>query len=456
MFPWFTMKSGGARARRRAPSVVVALLAATLIASGCGGNDANTSSEGSGPPTTAEKIDYAAIGLWDDGPCDETKPPLKIGLMTVFESPVISLKDQADALESSATAFNRRGGANGSCIEVTVCDDKANADQAVSCVRTIDEAGVVATVNDQGTAAAADVSSAMQEARIPRVASNVSNQDWGDPNAYPLDASGTGSVFMQPQSLVNEGVTKIGLIRVDLAEAAALIGILEQIFGADAEFVYDTPVPAGTTDYSQFILGAQNAGADGVSLSIGEQEATQVVRAGQQLDTPLKIAVGLGNFSHAAISDLDDFATHLVITSPFVPATFDLPVYKALRDDLAASGVDALEPQNLKASAQRSWMGLYALLKMIRDAKMTSFTRDGITTMLRLAKDVPMLGMYGDADWTPNLDHPGLYKRAGIDQWLVYTFDPGATSVGLDGSFVEKSTISFDETLCDSALGGPC
>jgi hypothetical protein len=93
---------------------------------------------------------------------------------------------------------------------------------------------------------------------------------------------------------------------------------------------------------------------------------------------------------------------------------------------------------------------------MIRDANMTSFTRDGITTMLQQTKDVPMLGMYGDADWTPNLDHPGVYKRAGIDQWLVYTFDPDAKSVGLNGNFVEKSTISFDETLCDSALGGPC
>ena len=63
----------------------------------------------------------------------------------------------------------------------------------------------------------------------------------------------------------------------------------------------------------------------------------------------------------------------------------------------------------------RSWIGLYALLWMIRDAKMTDFTRDGITAMLQQAKDVPMLGMFGDENWTPDLDHPGIYKRAGIN-----------------------------------------
>src|SRR6476469_3466568 len=117
------------------------LMALALVAAACGGDDDDSSSSGT-TATTAEKIDYKSIGLWDDGPCDKAKDPLKIGLMTVFESPVLSLKDQATALEASAKAFNARGGANGSCIEVTTCDDGGQVDQAVACVRTIDDAGV--------------------------------------------------------------------------------------------------------------------------------------------------------------------------------------------------------------------------------------------------------------------------------------------------------------------------
>jgi ABC-type branched-subunit amino acid transport system substrate-binding protein len=377
--------------------------------------------------------------------------------MTVFQPPIVSLEDQAKALEAAATAFNRRGGANGSCIEVHTCDDGANLDQARRCVREIDDAGVVATVNDQGTAGQGEVSKMMAEAKIPRIAGNVTSDDWGDQNAYPLSPSGTGGTFMHPASLNTVGVKKVGLIRVDLPEAAALEGLLTDVFKDDGvTFVSDAPVPAGTTDYTQFIIGAQDEGAEGVTLNLGEQEAIQVVKAGQQLNTDLKLSAGLGTFSHSAIAELGDFSKQMVFDNPFPPATFDLPVYAALRDDLANSGEEGLQPATIRASAMQSWIALYALLYMIRDAEMTEFTRDGISSMLQEAKDVPMLGMFGGEDWTPDTDHPGVYKRAGLNNYSVYQFDPDAAGVGgLKGNFVEAGKLNFDEVMCGSPLGGP-
>jgi hypothetical protein len=284
----------------------------------------------------------------------------------------------------------------------------------------------------------------------------VTNADWGDPNAYPLDASGTGVTFLQPQALVEADVTEIGLVRVDLAAASALAGFMSQVYDGKATFPVDLPVPAGTTDFSQFILGPQNAGAGGISISLGEQEAIQVVRAGQQLNTDLRIGASLGTFPHSIVSDFGDFAGNMVFLWSFAPATADIPVYAALRDDLAASDEESLQPENLKASPMRSWIGLYALLKMIRDAGMTEFTRDGITAMLQQATNVPMLGMYGDENWTPNEDHPGLFKRAGIDRWATFEWDAEAEGPdGLDGNFVESAEISFDAVLCGTPLGAP-
>jgi ABC-type branched-subunit amino acid transport system substrate-binding protein len=327
-------------------------------------------------------------------------------------------------------------------------------------VRMVADAGVVATVHDQGTAGQAEVSAAMAKAKIPRVASNVTQDDWGDPNAYPLDASGTGVTFLLPETLIQQDIKKIGLIRVDLAAASALVGLMGQLYKDDgATFPYDVPVAAGTTDYSQFILGAQNAGVGGVVLALGEQEAIQVVRAGEQLGTDLLVGSSLGTFSHKNVEDLGDFAKQQVFLWSYPPATVDLPVYKALRADLAASGDEALQPENLKASPMRSWIGLYALLKMIRDSQMTTFTREGITTMLQQAKDVPMLGIFGDENWTPNLDHPGLFKRAGVNHWAIYKWDGKAKAPeGLEGNFVEKKVISFDDVMCGSVFGapGPC
>lgn len=433
----------------RALAIVLSL---TFVAAACGGDDDDSDAGGGERP----EIDYEAIGLWDDGPCDTAKEPLRLGLITVFESPVISLKDQATALEAAADAFNERGGANGSCIEVHPCDDRTNVDQAVACVRELDQAGVVATVNDQGTAGQAEVSAAMAAAGIPRVAGNVSPADWGDQNAYPIDASGTGVTFMLPKALLEEGVTEQGVVRVDLASAGALIGVIGSVYADDGvTFPLDVPVPGGTTDFTQFILAAQNAGVGGISLALGEQEAVQVVRAGQQLGTDLLIGSALGTFPHSVIAGLGDFAEQMVFAWSFPPATFDLPVYEALRDDLAASGEDALQPENLKASPMRSWIGLYALLKMIRDADVTEFTREGISTMLNEATDVPMLGIFGDEDWTPSLNHPGVFKRAGTNHWAIWRWDPDAPGE-FDGNFVKRTEINFDEVLCGSPIGGPC
>jgi ABC-type branched-subunit amino acid transport system substrate-binding protein len=400
-------------------------------------------------------IDYEALGLWDDGPCDRDRDPLVIGLMTAFETPVISLKDQATALEASAAAFNKRGGANGACIEVHTCDDGANLDQAVACAREIDEAGVVATVNDQGAAGQAEVSAYMGDAGIPRIASNVTNSDWTDENAYPLDASGTGSTFTSPQSLIDAGAEKIGLIRVDLPAASALIGLIEDLYEGNATFPYDVPVPAGTTDYSQFILGAEDEGVDGVTLLIAEEQAVQVVRAAEQLGTELRLAGTLGTFSRSRVLEQGDFAEQMVFVWSYPPATARVPVYKALRADLAAAGEEELKPNNLKASPMRSWIGLYALLRMIRDAGLNEFNRESIKAMVDEATDVPMLDIFGGENWTPDTTTEGAWTRKGVDTWTTWRWDPKAKFQGKRGNFAKTGEISFSELMCGSIFGAP-
>ena len=431
--------------------VVLALLAA---ACGDGGDDSPAESTA---PDQAEEIDYTEIGLWDDGPCDDSKPPLVVGTSTVFESPVISLGDLAIALEAAAAGFNERGGANGSCIEVHTCDDGATVEGSVECARELDQAGIVATINDTTTAGNEEVAAAHIAAGIPRVATNVSPSDWSAANAYALDASSTGSTLLMPQALIQDGATEIGVIRADLAQTSALLGILKSMYSDDGgEFPMDVAVPSGTTDYSQFILKANEAAVDGVMLAIGEQEAVQVVNAAQQLSSTFKIAATLGTFPADAVRGFGEFSEHMLFLASFPPATVDLPVYRALRADLAASGEAALQPGQLKITSMRSWIGLYALLRMIRDAELTEFSREGITAMLDEAEDVPMLDMFGGEDWTPSLEHEGVFTRAGTNHWGVFKWDPSADNpAGEEGNFVEVASMEWDDVVCGSPFGAP-
>ena len=140
---WSGTRSGGVSTMSKNTFRVMAvLLSLTLVAAACAGDDSAGKESGTTAKHARTTIDYAALGLWNDGACDPSKPKLKVGLMTVFASPVISLESHAKALKASAEAFNKRGGANGSCIEVHACDDGADADQSISCVREIDQAGV--------------------------------------------------------------------------------------------------------------------------------------------------------------------------------------------------------------------------------------------------------------------------------------------------------------------------
>ena len=153
--------------------------------------------------------------------------------MTVFESPVISLGDLAIALEAAAEAFNARGGANGSCIEVHTCDDGANVDQSVECVREARRGGGRRDHQRhhdrrQGGGVGGHGRSRHPSHRDERVAQRLGRRE-----RLPLDASGTGSTFLIPQALMEEDVKKIGVIRVDLAQASALKGILESLYKDD-------------------------------------------------------------------------------------------------------------------------------------------------------------------------------------------------------------------------------
>jgi hypothetical protein len=100
------------------------LMSLMLVASACGGDDSTGKESGTTSKEAGKAIDYAELGLWNDGACDASKPKLKIGLMTVFASPVISLESHALALKAAAEAFNERGGANGHCIEVRINAEK--------------------------------------------------------------------------------------------------------------------------------------------------------------------------------------------------------------------------------------------------------------------------------------------------------------------------------------------
>lgn len=416
---------------------VAASCALALIAAACG-------SSGSSHAKAAEDNGGSAAKrsglLWDHGPCDTARAPYPVGMITVFESPVLSLKDQATAMEASVKAFNNRGGVEGHCMKLTNCDGAADPNKEADCARQFVAKGIVATLNDQIVSNYQGVIDVMTPAGLPRVDISPGFQDLNSPIAYPIGAGGVGTTFMMVPPLTRAGIKKIAAIHIDTATMPLLFGVLKPMLDAyGANIVAKIPVPAGTTDFQQFVLAAEKSGAEGVILPLGNNEALQVLQAAKQLGSKLKFSVSLGTFGLDDVKKFGDFANQMYFNGEVPPVTADQKRWPILADaiaDLQASGDPKLQRDQIKSSPLRSWLAVYSFVKVIQDfGKPDDVSRQAISAAFNAAKDVDHFGLI--PPWTPSRSAggPGPYSRVSNPWYYNVGFDAAA------GNFVIKDKM---------------
>jgi ABC-type branched-subunit amino acid transport system substrate-binding protein len=368
--------------------------------------------------------------LPDNGPCDKSLPKVHLGLITVVESPVLSLGDQADAAEASVKAFNKRGGVGDHCMEITICDDGADANQATVCAREFADSDIVATVNDTTAFGTEDVVEILEAAGIPRIGVSPSFPELNSPITYAIGGGGAGNTFMMVPPLARSGVEKIYMIGFDSPQIDALPATMQTMFDAyGVEFLGVSKVPAGTTDFQQFILAAEDAGAEGVILPLGENEALQVLQAAQQLGTDLEFSASLGTFGQADVEAMGDFAEQIHFNSEVPPVTGSTkkwPILPTVIKDLSASGKKELTKNQLKSSPLRSWIAVYHFVTIMDQSgdidviagSDTAAARAAVTAALNSATEVDTFGLI--PPWTPNQEG-GFLGVKRISQPFYYT-----------------------------------
>jgi branched-chain amino acid transport system substrate-binding protein len=403
--------------------------ALALVAGACTEDSGDDSAEGGGGARSEEPVERSGL-LADDGDCDPAKDPYPIGIMTVFESPVLSLIDQVKAAQASVEAFNGRGGIGGHCMELTTCDTGLDPNGEVDCARQFVDDGLVATVHDTTAANPEGVVGATEPAGLPRIGLAPGTQELSASNAFPIGGGSSGTTIMMLPTLARAGHTKIAMIHVDTPQVQALPPLVQPLLDAyGAELTEMIPVPEGTTDYQQFVLAAQDSGATGVALALGEGEAVQVLRAAEQLSTDLTFSASLGTFGQADLEEFGDFADHLLFNSEVPPATASRERWPILGDviaDLEASGEPELQRDQIKASAVRSWLAVYALDQVVEQfGNPDDVSRQAITAAFESASDVDFFGLI--PPWTPRGGSgEGIFGTVSNPYYYQVTFDPEA------------------------------
>ncbi len=382
------------------------------------------------------------------GACDKSKPPIDVAIMTVFESPQLSLIDQVDAMKASVTAFNKNyKGVGGHCLRLTTCDEENDPNKAEQCARTIvGDSKIVATLNDTivaggNTKAVAQIFSG---GGLPRVDSSPNTDDLSAPNVYAIGGGGVGTTFMMAPPLLQTGHKKLYMVGVDTPTIEILPRVMEPMIKSyGAQFVGLSKVPGGTTDFQQFITAAEDAGADGVLLPLGENEAVQVLRAAQQLGTKLDFSASLGTFGKTDVASFGKFAKQIHFNAELPPITGDparWPILPTAIKDLSASGKKELQKDQIKSSPFRSWVAVYhfkTIMEKFGDPDNVS--RQSVTAAMNAATDVDSFGLI--PLWSPNTTQPVLTFTRVSQPWYY--------SVSWDGKkfVVEKKHINLVEEL---------
>ena len=333
------------------PTLLIAVLACALLGA--------MAAPGVGASTSRASL------VPDNGPCDKSEPVVELGIITVFESPVLSLVDQVTAAEASVTAFNKRGGVGGRCMKLVACDDGADPNQAADCARQMADSDVVATINDTTAVGNQGVIDILQAAGIPRFEVSPSTEDLTSPNSYAIGAGGAGTTFMMAPPLLKTEHKKIYIIGVDVPTIGTFPALMKPMADSyGAEIVGLSKVPAGTTDFQQFVLAAEDAGADGVILPLGENEAVQVLQAAKQLNSKLDFSVSLGTFGKDDIKEFGSFAKQMYFNAELPPITASAkkwPILPTVISDLSKSGDKELQKNQIKSSPFRSWVAVVPL-----------------------------------------------------------------------------------------------
>jgi branched-chain amino acid transport system substrate-binding protein len=394
--------------------------------SGASTSSASTSSASTGSATTT--TGGGGANLPDNGPCDASKAKYKVGQVNVVESPVLSLKDDSTALSIAVDAFNKRGGVGGHCMELTICDTKGDPNKEVDCARQMVNSGAVATLSDVTPFNTQGVKEVMEAAQLPRIGISPGTQDLNSNVAFGFDAGGAGTTFMQVPGCTRNGNTKLAAIHVDTASISALFAAMTPMLKAyNATMDTKVPVAAGTTDYNQFTLAAQNAGATCAIIPLGQNEALQVLESAKQLNTDLKFSGSAASFNAADMKNFGDFAKQIYLNAGYPSPTADQsrwPILGTIIKDLSASGKPEMQAQNMKLPAIRSWLAVYALTAIVsKFGKPDDVSRQAVMAAVKAAKNVDMFGLV--PPWTPTFSLAPGTPFASISQpwYYVESFD---------------------------------
>jgi ABC-type branched-subunit amino acid transport system substrate-binding protein len=410
--------------------VVAVVVAVTVLAAACSSDKkSNAGSSGSASSSGDANAQFVALGGWNDGACNASQPKVAVAIQTPQDVAGTSLKDYVDGTQASVDAFNARGGIKGRCLNLNVCDGKGDGPTELSCARQeTDDPNVVAGLTSTFTVSEAEAYQLFEAAGLSQVGAQVTQPAaWNSPVSYDFSMGGSGTLLADMPALKNVGVTKFVVMIPESPQAGALKAFADPLIKALGMNLIDIiGIPPTAVEFTQFVLQAQNEGAEGIVLGLPGNTAGQIIDAMDSLNSTLKVAVSWGTFSQESVVSLPEaIAKNTAYSDAVPPLATDLtkwPIYNVVLSDFKASGKSNLTQNGATVQSVNGWLAVYALIKVMRDSGATDITRATVKQAFDAAQNVPMFDLM--PPWTPSKQSTNaIFKGISNPNYWTGTWD---------------------------------
>ncbi len=188
-------------------------------------------------------------------------PPVIIGALVPVSG--LGLTYYTAGYRAAQREINARGGVRGRPLQIEVCDDRNDPNQAQACARKLVSDGIIATAANISELSMVEAP-ILDEAGIPEIGSTALNpEDSTLPTEFPLDGGTFNLMAGGIVGIKRRGLRSMFVVTVDVPPGRLQVQLAGQLLkAAQLETAGAAYIPAAATDFAPYVQAAMASKAD--------------------------------------------------------------------------------------------------------------------------------------------------------------------------------------------------
>jgi ABC-type branched-subunit amino acid transport system substrate-binding protein len=348
---------------------------------------------------------------------------ITVGFIGSLQSATYSFPETAAAAQAEVDAVNAAGGINGKTVKLSVCNDQANSNQAVVCVRQMTTAGAVGVIGGISTVGQT-ITSDLQDADLVYTGERpLSPGELNSPISFPMvGGSESTAAGLGTYAATTAGCKRMYMLVSDDSPAALTGAAFAKGYksASGGQTVGQTVTPSPDTSYAAAAASAVAFHADCVFFTVDVPEGPKAIPTLRAALPNAKFFTTAGNVPAPILAALGKDADGLYLADSVLPVNATgnatLNQFKA---EMAKATVDGF--------AVTSWLGTRLLLNTIK-------TMTGPVTAQNVLSAFNHLGPYSGGNVIGNFSFqdkspiPSALREFNLT-YLVFKVENGTYSV---------------------------